>query len=151
MSITVIKKGVRVTLSDQEEADYLASLEPSFEEKKTDLVAKVNARAQSIRWLPVPFTRPSESVDTAVQFRGPDDFINLSALKNAVDNGATEVTVIMEDNNVYTLTAAEFNAMWGAGLTRNQAAAVNARNLKNAIQAAETEADLPDIESGWPS
>lgn len=125
-----------------------------LDEQKASLVAQVNAKAQSIRWSPVPFTRvvqDGDDISTAVQFRGPDDSINLSALKNAVDNGATEVTVIMEDNNVYTLTAAEFNTMWGAGLYRNQLAAVNARNLKNSIEAATTIAELPDIETGWPS
>lgn len=126
----------------------------SLDEQKAELTKQVNAKALEIRWSPVPFTRVVEGGDdisTAVQFRGPDDFINLSALKNAVDNGATEVTVIMEDNNVYTLTASEFNAMWGAGLYRNQLAAVNARSLKNSIESAETVEDLPDITSGWPS
>ena len=125
----------------------------SLEEQKAELTKQVNARALEIRWSPVPFTRTvqgGDDISTAVQFRGPDDFINLSALKNAIDNGATEVTVIMEDNNVYTLTAAEFNTMWGAGLYRNQLAAVNARNLKNAIDAAETVEDLPGVETGWP-
>lgn len=142
--------GVRVEMTPEE----IAALEPTFEEIKAEKKAEVNKRATAIRWSPVPFTRVVEGGDdisTAVQFRGPDDFINLSSLKNAVDNGATEVTVIMQDNNVYTLTAAEFNTMWGAGLYRNQLAAVNARNLKNSIEAAETVNDLPDITSGWPS
>lgn len=140
--------GVRVEMTQAE----IEALEPTLAEKKADLKKAVNAKAQSIRWSNVPFSTTVEGVEvnTAVQFRSIEDYMNLDALRGAIRDGATEVTVTMEDNKNYTLTAAEFTALYNSGLQRNQLAHFRARALKDAIDAAETAADLPDIETGWP-
>ena len=117
-----------------------------LEQIKTELTAKINGKRDEIFYSSIPYGEHS------IEFRDDADYVRLNGLLTAIDSfGATEINVIVESNDVVTIPAATYKQVMAGALARNSQASINARNLKNAVESAETIQDLPDIETGWPS
>ncbi len=122
--------------------DFESKLEALKEQRCTDIDAKRDA----IFYSNVPYNAKE------IQFRNHNDFIRLSSLMDAVRDGAPSIQVIMADNSIETIPAADYTTLWTNGVARNSQASLNARTLKNSVLAATSFAAVNevDITTGWP-
>lgn len=125
-----------------------AALETKVAEAAEKVCEQINKMRDAIFYQSVPIPNSEHSL----QFRGSKDFERLSTLRDAIRDGATEVQVIVESNDMPVIPADDFVAAWQAGVVRNSAASLNARTLKNEVLAASTVAEVNavDITTGWP-
>ncbi len=122
---------------------YLAQEKHAYplETQRRKLLERVNTNRDAAFWANIPHG------DSAIQFRGPGDQSNLTNLYQHAKNG-NDVQVILEDNSIETIAAADFTALMETALAGKSAIRLAARQIKNNLAAAGTKEDLQAVDLG---
>lgn len=133
-------------MTPDEEAEFLASTTPSFEETRAALKRRINAARHDAIYTDITLPFPID--EKTIQFRNDADRQNLSdkvtgAIALVVSGaGSTEMRFVCADNSVVAMTAQQFVNAGLAALASKDAIFYDYKLLKDAADAAQTDAEL---------
>jgi hypothetical protein len=138
-------------MTPEEESAFIASITPSFEDKRKALKVKINTARDAAIYTDITLPFPVDS--RTIQFRNYADRQNLSdkvtgALALALGgSGSSEIRYVCADNSIATMTASQFITAGLAALAAKDAIFYEYKALKDSADSAETDEQLNAIEA----